>query len=538
MRELRVLGPPGTGKTTYLSRKIESAAEKFGSENIIVASFTKAAATELNHRNLPIPKEAIGTLHALCYRAMDRPEIAELHCKEWNEEYPKYGMSGKTNNLDEGAADISYDAEGDMFLAQYNLCRATQGDYSALHPKVIEFIKVWENWKLRNNYVDFTDLIYFTIQGKAPAPGNPVVGFFDEAQDFNAMQMTLLRQWAQYMEYIMVSGDDDQTLYSWSGASPDSLMHPEIPKYDETILQQSWRLPRIIQEHSTKYIKQITNRVQKEFRARDSEGELKAMAKSTYLRPEWIVDEAMKYVQNGKTVMFLASCGYMLNPLKAVLRKTGTPFHNPYRKTRGDWNPLGTFGGYGVRVTTRDRLLAFMRDGDELDGMNLWPIHDLHLWTDIVKSRGILKPKAKELIVDATEGIDKYNPATLPSFYREIFDPVGLERALKRDIRWFHENCLASKRSVLDFPIAVYRKHGPEALTEKPKIIISTIHGVKGGESDVVFLWPDISVAAHKEAETQSGKEAMIRMFYVGMTRARESLIICDPSSDMRAKLI
>lgn len=44
-----------TGKTTYLSKQIEHAAEKHGSENVVVASYTKAAATVLNRRQLPIP---------------------------------------------------------------------------------------------------------------------------------------------------------------------------------------------------------------------------------------------------------------------------------------------------------------------------------------------------------------------------------------------------------------------------------------------------------------------------------------------------
>ena len=39
-------------------------------------------------------------------------------------------------------------------------------------------------------------------------------------------------------------------------------------------------------------------------------------------------------------MMFLAACSYMLHPVVAALRKRGIPFHNPYRKSNGFWNPL------------------------------------------------------------------------------------------------------------------------------------------------------------------------------------------------------
>jgi len=50
-REFQVFGPPGTSKTTYLTKQIGLAAEKYGIENIMVASFTRTAARELVGRN-------------------------------------------------------------------------------------------------------------------------------------------------------------------------------------------------------------------------------------------------------------------------------------------------------------------------------------------------------------------------------------------------------------------------------------------------------------------------------------------------------
>src|SRR5207248_7746996 len=52
--------------------------------------------------------------------------------------------------------------------------------------------------------------------------------------------------------------------------------------------------------------------------------------------PEPLLGHAERFLAAGKTVMFLASCSYMLDPLKACLKKRALPFHNPYRRKRGD----------------------------------------------------------------------------------------------------------------------------------------------------------------------------------------------------------
>ena len=54
--------------------------------------------------------------------------------------------------------------------------------------------------------------------------------------------------------------------------------------------------------------------------------------------------------------MFLASCSYMLYPLVAILRKNGIPFHNPYRKTNGFWNPLRI----GKKGSSANRILSLL----------------------------------------------------------------------------------------------------------------------------------------------------------------------------------
>ena len=69
---------------------------------------------------------------------------------------------------------------------------------------------------------------------------------------------------------------------------------------------------------------------------------------------------------------------------------------------------------------------------------------------------------------------------------------------------------------------------------EHPGVVVGTIHSVKGGEADVVFLYPDLSRAAQTSYERRGlDRDSILRLFYVGITRARETLYICDSASSM-----
>lgn len=532
-----------TGKTTYIARQIEKAAEKHGPENVVVASFTKAAATELNRRKLPIPRENIGTLHALCYRAMGSPEIAEAHAADFNAEYPQYAITVTgMGKMDEMAADAVFATDGDKYLNAYNLVRARCQPLELMNRNLKNWVRKWESWKMATGYIDFTDMIGFTMQDKKPLPGSPKVGFIDEAQDLNRLEFNLVRHWAKYMEQMVISGDEDQTIYDFSGANPEAFLNPPVAPDHKRVLRQSWRLPRKVHEYSQKWIKQIKNREPKEFNPRDEEGAILNL-KATYKTPNAAIELADRYARDGKTVMLLTTCGFMLNAIKSQLRAAGLPFHNEYRASRGDWNPLGSFHGKATgRVSTRERLLCFLNDMTGRVPSHYWSVEDLQKWIELIRIRGVLKKGAKERVQAVIERVQAVIEddagiitGTDAEFYGSIFEDFALEKALARDIPWFKEQLLAAKRTAVEYPLTVYQKQGREALEEKPRITVGTVHSVKGGESEIVILFPDLSLSAMQEY--QKNKDSIIRTFYVGMTRAKETLVLCQPNSSMSVKL-
>jgi superfamily I DNA/RNA helicase len=109
----------------------------------------------------------------------------------------------------------------------------------------------------------------------------------------------------------------------------------------------------------------------------------------------------------------------------------------------------------------------------------------------------------------------------------EVFYEEALDNALDGNVDWWLDNLVAAKKSTMDFPATIYRKQGPKALIGDPKILIGTIHSVKGGEADAVYVFPDLSASGIREWNDLQGDghDAIIRQFYVAMTRARESLV-------------
>jgi len=534
-REHRLFGPPGTGKTTALQHNIQSLVEHHGSESIVVCSFSKAAATELVSRDLPIDDSRVGTLHALCYRALNRPTIAETKIDDWNDFAPEYRLqSSGTTQVDDPLTgdDSGTGTESDKLFGEYMLLRARGVDRALWSPQIEGFACKWEFWAGNSGFVDFQGLIDLGLRDLEQCPGNPQILIVDEAQDSSASELLLLRKWEEKTDYSILALDDDQCVYSFRGASPEALLGVEIPADNLRVLRQSYRVPETVRVVANRWIEQVAGRQKKEYVARkDAEGatvqgECRFMPQGNYKNAESLLDDAEQYLGQGKSVMFLGTCGYMLDPLKAVLRKRGMPFHNPYRKARADWNPLA---GRGGTVGAKDRLLSYL---SPMTAGRPWSPVEAEQFFDIVKSKGTLNPGAKTMLKRA---VDEERPLTdtevVGLFEEGAFDEA-FGGVLDKNLQWLENHLLPSKARGMEFVLDVYRRGGLELLQKPPQITIGTVHSVKGGESSVVYVLPDLSLSSMSQwSQYGPERDAIIRLFYVAMTRAKESLVLVAPAT-------
>ena len=119
-----------------------------------------------------------------------------------------------------------------------------------------------------------------------------------------------------------------------------------------------------------------------------------------------------------------------------------------------------------------------------------------------------------------------------------ILTPETLQAGMEGDLNWYENHLVSSKIKGSEFPLQVLRasENDIDSLREEPKALVGTIHSVKGGEAEVVYLFPDVSLAGAREWNGNNNQKAYVyRLFYVGMTRAKETLVLCAPREDEEA---
>jgi superfamily I DNA/RNA helicase len=538
--EYRIFGAPGCGKTTSITRQVRRAVEKHGADSVLVTSYSRTAAAELAGRDLPIAPDRIGTLHSHCYHALGRPVIAESCVDEWNKNNPHLAITPARRQVrldgeGAGAEDGTELAKnGDEILQELSRVRGRMIPQNRWPIVLSEFAKKWTGYKHSLGLLDFTDLIETCYRDVSAAPRHPAVIFADEAQDLNRMQLTLIRKWGDCANYFILAGDDDQTIFSFTGASPDAILDPDIPEDHKIILKPSHRVPRAVHQLANDLIHRVTRRQEKVYLPRPEDGAVQRLSRGAYKSPEYfILKSAMEHLEQGKTVMFLASCAYMLHPLVAILRKNGIPFHNPYRKTNGFWNPLRI----GTKGSSANRILSLLVGHPEYgDGHRAWTKGDLALWSEWLESKGILKNGAKEIIKTLSGSRVVTMEHLQVIFETGAFESLmaardGDSRAL---LDWWRTRVKDDVTKRVQFPAEVAARRGPQALREQPRVVVGTIHSVKGGQADVVYLFPDLSQAGAAQYERSGAPhDSVIRLFYVGATRARETLYICQRETGM-----
>lgn len=540
-----VVGPPGCGKTHYLAKKVSEAIQTRDPRRILVVSLTKTAAKEAAGR-VPLPEDRVGTLHSHAYRALGRPTLAESKTQAWNKAHPEFLLKKSSVDVEEGRED-QYPAAtrrmewalgqtGDRCYAEYALARARMQPRSSLRGRVPLFAEKWEAWKEENGYLDFQDLIdHARVETSAP-PGGADLIYCDEAQDFSAAEFALLLHWGATAEGVIFCGDWDQALYTWRGADPNTLRTLQVPPERRRVLEQSYRVPRAVHARALRWIERVRNREKVTYLPRDTDGSFRRSG-ATVGYPEPLVWEAERLVEAGRSVMILAACGYQLDPTIAVLKKRGTPFSNLWRPKNGRWNPLRGAG----------RVLDFLRpdEGTWGEHAGLWTWEELWSWLELLGTeragltRGLkafasASARAKdsaELRLDPSAVSDLFER---PDQHEDLFRAVGL-RGGDTDgpaaVAWLRQNVLPSKAALIEYPFRVVQALGGSALRAEPRLTVGTIHSVKGGEADVVFLFPDLSQAgAEAWLGGGEGQDAIHRQFYVGLTRAREEVVLCTPS--------
>ena len=561
-----VIGPPGTGKTTWLAKRVREICEGSiagtlaGRSPVLVCSLTKAAAAEAAGRGLPIPKEAVATMHAHGYRTMEGVVLVtgKMIDEVFNKKNPGLAITPEDIELgdDEVMGDpVKGDSIGDYWKSEYHLYRHKMTPRSEWTRPVQVWAKKWEEFKQQQDAIDYTDMIEFA---SCEPPFDPKVVICDEAQDMSRLEIFKLKQWGDAAGCLITVGDPWQALYVWRGADPDHLMRDKHENPDHFgVLSQSWRIPQKVHTVATNWIKNLTNYEPIEYRPKENAvGHVEELEMSRFNQPQEVIRHAMGRVAEGKSVMLQVTCNHMTSTLVHYLREEGVPFSNPWRMRNHRWNPMSLRRG----ITMRQRVEALLKAARPVHGddRTMWTLSEMFYWANIMKATGCFRRGAKKKMKEA---VKNYPDCRFDDQHRrEWFVESTLTESSPFDTiwRWFESTDAGVSvpiASLLDAWIShletdkqksaayirdVVVKQGAEHLSHEPKVYIGTIHSFKGGEADCVYLWPDVSPRSMEGYSQGGGEEhdSVIRAFYVGITRAKEELYICEPSNANTVELL
>jgi hypothetical protein len=441
-------------------------------------------------------------------------------------------------------------------MADYAVCRARCQPRETWRDSVAQFAARWERWKHGVGLIDFTDMI--ELAQRCPPPGSPTVLMVDEAQDHSRLELDLLRAWARRAGRLIIVGDPWQALYTWRGAYPQMFGSDKLREADCEVLSQSYRVPRAVHDVATRWVTQLSDYRPIDYASRAEDGAVSELG-ATWRYPGPVLDLAERQLADGQTVMITGACSYMLTPVLAEARRQGLPFANPWRVKRGDWNPLKRSRG----VTMADRIMSLLKlvggkpAVDDFDfGHNAgqseltWSTTDIHRWVDVLQAKGLLVKGTKSRLAELARGCDSISETlvslddlrgwfALNDGAMRVLTQVAEGTASADELLvWWESHMLAAKRKTVQFPLRVLRERGQQALTERPRLFIGTVHSFKGAEADTVILFPDLSPQGY-QAWIQRGEamDSVVRLFYVALTRARQSVVVCAAAGGLSVPL-
>ena len=244
---LAVLAGAGTGKTRAITYRIAygAAVGAFDPSNVLAVTFTQRAAFEMRHRlaQLGVPKAQARTFHSAALRQLRHfwptvvggplPDVIPHKASLVAASAARLGITIDRTNVRDIAAEVEWAKVSMVDAAHYasRVARLRRDVPAGLDAgDMARLLDVYEDAKNERGVIDFEDILIYLcgmLQERADVASIVRKQYrsfvVDEFQDVNLLQARLLDLWLGGRHDVCVVGDVAQTIYSFTGASPDYL---------------------------------------------------------------------------------------------------------------------------------------------------------------------------------------------------------------------------------------------------------------------------------------------------------------------------
>ncbi len=269
-----ILAGAGTGKTTTITRRIANQVSTgaFAPNEILAVTFTLKAAKEMKTRlaRLGVPGVRANTFHAEAlgqFRRFseDQPEILSGKGQILHGISSKLPKPYSFTALRDLAGEIEWAKNRRIPAREYP--QRLEGHEPPIPVDLMHRVYIeYEKRKRRNGFIDFEDLLEQTLtilqedeRALGVVRGRYRAFTVDEYQDVNLLQQSLLDAWVGARDDICVVGDDYQSIFGFTGATPAYLLR-FASRWDHTTvvtLRENYRSTPEVLELANKLVPKL-----------------------------------------------------------------------------------------------------------------------------------------------------------------------------------------------------------------------------------------------------------------------------------------
>lgn len=584
-----LLAGAGTGKTRTLIYRVAHLIESGVSpESILLLTFTNKAANEMKERAEKMLKEKCGitacTYHSFCVKMLrfygkmagispdftiisgpDEADIIDIIKSELNFQKLK-NMPSASVFASMLSTCVNKRLTLEELLKEQKYWRFRQNER-----KLLLLREETKKYKEEHNLFNYDDILlkfdqmltdYSNIARRIEDTYRYIM--VDEYQDTNTLQDSIIRKIRTKNTNLMVVGDDMQSIYKFRGADVQNIL--SFPKrYTDCkviYLTENYRSSQEILNLANHVMTNATEGYQKNLRAQFSSQELPKVygVNDTKTEAEFVLNRIKAKHAEGipyNDICVLYRNSFQSYELEVLLNKAGLDFEK--------------YGG--IRFLDRAHIkdiLAFLKIySNPHDQLSWFRILQLHIGVGKVYAKNISEKcleNGPEYLINECHSRRKYR-VYLKKLYEEIMSWEGKDflqilnsccayytavreetiqnqkvdsestreeslQDLKKDKEDIEilVNMAKDYDSVLDFLDAMTLDAAKSKENAEDKLILSTIHSVKGLEFDTIILLDcvdDILPSTMYIGSPEDNED--VRCMYVAVTRAKNTLYMIVP---------
>lgn len=578
---MMVLAGPGSGKTFVITHRVCHLIEKqnIRPENILVVTFSKAAAVEMRERFIKLMPDKQG----------ERVTWGTFHSVYFHLLRTAYGYRGDQVITDAERYDVirelmkknQMESEdvvglGTEILSEIAIVKQERMDilhYYAHSCPADLFRQIFVDYEKsisERKKIDFEDMLVMTYELlsqrediRRACENRYQYILVDEFQDINRMQYQIIQLIAGERANLTIVGDDDQSIYRFRGAKPEIMLGfaKDYPKVKKVLLDINFRSTTQIIEAAGKLIAHNKERFEKQITAARGNGRPVDVIrfKNVYQEVKSIIDDISDYVKAGHSLDDIAIL-YRTNLQPRLMTEMLMQYNIPFvmkdniPNLYDHWiaRDIKSYLRLSIGMAKRGDLLRICNRPNRYIKREALQFSDGQI-RDLFKYYED-KPYMIERIAQLKtnlRAIQNMRPGMAVRFIRkgigydefleEYAQYHGIEEDELLDILGELEQSADRSETILDWfsHMEEYKEKLAQTKKQEEKIGVRlmTFHSSKGLEYKIVYMIDcNQGITPHRKAKAIEDMEEERRMFYVAMTRAKDRLYVYSADSSFHKK--